>query len=102
MSFNGTEGGEISLEKASEMTSRYRGQNPDTTIAHFFGKDIINRLLHQEGCVGIRMYYGIDEENEKQIILVGTDEHQNDITELVADISFRCPPMCSSANALNS
>lgn len=102
MSFNGTEGGEISLAKASEMTSNYRSQNPGETIAHFFGKDIIQRILSQEGCMGIRIYYGIDQDETKQLILVGADENQNDIIQLVADLSFPCPQTCSTHNPLNS
>ncbi len=102
MAFNGTEGGEITLSEGSKMTSNYRDRNPNQTIAHFFGRDILERILSQENCMGIRMYYGIDDDGKKQIVLVGADEHQNDLTDLVADISHPCPHTCSQANPLNS
>lgn len=102
MAFNGTEGGEITLQQGAEMTSRYRAENPDTTIAHFFGKDILRKLLDQDNSMGIRMYYGIDEDGAKQLVLVGVDSDGNDLTELVADLSFPCPNACSDRNPLNS
>lgn len=101
MAFNGSEGGEISLNTASAMTKLYREENPNTTRAHFFGKDIINRILAQENCMGIRIYYGIAENGVKELILVGADADENDMLDLVADLSMPCPPTCSPNNALN-
>ncbi len=102
MAFNGTEGAEITLSSASAMTKEYRINNPDEIIAHFFGKDIIHKILEQEGCVGIRFYYGIDEDGQKQLVMVGADSEENDLTDLVADVSFPCPDACSTPNPLNS
>ena len=102
MTFDGTEGGQIPLVDAAGMTANYRNQNPDSTLAHFFGKDIINQILSQNGCVGIRMYYGIDSDDEKQLLLVGTDANGDDMTDLVADLSSPCPRACGKENSLNS
>lgn len=102
MAFNGTEGGEITLDQGSAMTAEYRRLNPNSTIAHFFGKEILERILDQENCVGIRAYYGINEEGKKELILVGADSEENDLTNLVVDLSAPCPKACSKANALNS
>lgn len=101
MAFDGTEGGEISLKLGVSMTASYRRAYPNSTQAHFFGKDILNEILAQEDCMGIRMYYGIDENGAKQLVLVGADSHENDITELVADLSFPCPNVCDTNSALN-
>jgi hypothetical protein len=62
----------------------------------------LQELLDQEGCMGIRMYYGLDEHGKKELVLVGADADQNDMTELVADLSMPCPSICGVANALNS
>lgn len=102
MAFDGTEGSEITLANAAAMTAKYRHDNPNETLAHFFGKDILIELLDQEGCVGIRIYYGLDEDNNKQLVIVGVDSDQNDITRLVADMSYPCPNACSTPNPLNS
>lgn len=101
MAFNGTEGGAITLSSAAQMTAEYRAANPNSTIAHFFGKEILNQLLEQENCVGIRMYYGM-KDGQKELILVGVDSEENDLLELVADLSMPCPKTCSSPNPLNS
>lgn len=102
MAFNGKEGGEIPLATAAEMTAAYRAQNPNETLAHYFGKDIILQILAQEKCVGIRIYYGLNRDGGKELILVGVDSQENDLTDFVADMSLPCPKACSTSNALNS
>lgn len=102
MAFDGTEGGEITLSNAANMTAEYRKNNPGGTKAHFFGRDILNQILEQEGCQGIRMYYGQDEDGNKQLVLVGADSDENDMLDLVADLSHPCPNACSNPNSLNS
>jgi hypothetical protein len=102
MAFDGTEGGEITLQEAAKMTAQYRHDYPNETLAHFFGHEILERILSQESCMGIRFYYGIDEDNKKQLVAVGVDCDQNDMTNLVADLTFPCPDACSVPNQLNS
>ena len=102
MAFDGSEGGEITLLKGAELTSKYRDNNPNETKGHFFGKDILRQLLEQDGCMGIRMYYGIDEKGKKELVIVGADADENDMTELVADLSMPCPSRCGNSNPLNS
>lgn len=102
MTFNGTEGAAISLSVASAMTARYRQNNPNQIKAHFFGKEILAEILSQHNCVGIRMYYGINENGDRELVLVGVDQGQNDILDLVVDLSAPCPKACSTANPLNS
>ncbi len=102
MGFNGSEGGEITLSSAAAMTKEFRLRNPESIKARFFGKDIINKILNQEGCMGIRFYYGLDEDGNNQLVMVGADSDENDITDLVADLSHPCPDTCSFPNSLNS
>ncbi|MCR9171794.1 MAG: hypothetical protein NXI10_04840 [bacterium] len=102
MSFDGTEGGSISLTAGAALTAEYRKQNPGETKGHFFGKDILQDILDQEGCMGIRMYYGLDQDGNKELVLVGADANENDLTSLVADLSLPCPGVCGNANSLNS
>ncbi|RYY07650.1 MAG: hypothetical protein EOP43_02620 [Sphingobacteriaceae bacterium] len=51
-------GSSIDLKIAAEWTrySRQR-QKPGETISHLFGRDIIDQILKQEDCAGIRIYY---------------------------------------------
>lgn len=98
-------GDPISLATAKAWTANYRSKNPDQVKAHFFGFEIIDKILMQNGCVGIRMYYAIDDNGGKQIVLVGVDSKGNDMTpstlelnledpNTIADISFPCPSFC--------
>jgi hypothetical protein len=103
MAFDGTEGGAITLTQAAAMTAQYRTVNPGATKAHFFGREAILNLLGSPGCMGIRMYHGINPTTgAKELILVGADASGNDITNLIMDMSAPCPKYCSIPNALNT
>lgn len=102
MAFDGTEGGEITLSEGANLTKEHRLRNPTAIKARFFGKDILNKIMEQEGCMGIRIYYGLDENGKRQLVLVGADADENDMLDLVVDTSVPCPNLCSSPNDLNS
>lgn len=95
--FSGYENHDIPLDLASQWTKNFRTQNPDpnTIKAHFFGKDAIDKILAQDQCAGIRIYYAIDETGKKHLIVAGTREDGTDIYNgLLAERSFMCPPYC--------
>ena len=102
MAFNGKEGGEITLQTGANLTAEYRRLNPGERKGHFMGRDMINDILDQTGCMGIRVYYGVDDDGNKELVWVGADEETNDMTGLVADICVPCPNVCGESNDLNS
>jgi hypothetical protein len=104
MKLTGNENHEFPLTTAAEWTKSYRDNNPPSaTKAHYFGKAAIQALLTQTDCVGMRIYYALDDEGEKQLIIVGVDEDGDDLYEgLIAERSISCPVVCSSANPLNT
>lgn len=102
MGFNGTEGGAITLSEGAALTKEHRLRNPTALKARFFGKDILNQIINQEGCMGVRIYFGQDEDGNRELVLVGADSDENDMLNLVADLSFPCPDTCSTPNDLNS
>ncbi|MFT5777350.1 MAG: hypothetical protein ACI837_000282 [Crocinitomicaceae bacterium] len=107
MAFDGNEGGIITLEEGAEMTSAYRKNSPEPDVnGHFFGRDILEEILKQEGCMGIRIYYGLREEGtgkkNQELVIVGADGNEDDMLNLVGDISIPCPTHCGKANPLNS
>jgi len=54
----GNEGGPINLEQAAEFTAYHRHRHTKgATISQFFGRVILNKILDQPGCMGIRIYY---------------------------------------------
>lgn len=103
MSFTGNEDHNIPLSTAANWTKNYRTANPGSTKGHFFGKDAIQAILTQNNCVGMRIYYALDETGKKQLIVVGTDASENDLFNgLLAERSIDCPPTCGINNPLNS
>lgn len=54
----GKEGSEIDIKVAADWTKNHRHHSPDEVISQFFGREILQRILDQPDCVGIRFYYG--------------------------------------------
>lgn len=106
MAFNGKEGRPITLGTAKRWTKRYRDDNPGAVKAHFFGKDNILKILQESGdeCMGLRIYYGIDDDGNKKLLLVGATSNQNNILPKedgkdapagsIYDDTKDCPPYC--------
>lgn len=105
--FNGLEGDALNLTTAKKWTANYRGtlESPDEILAHYFGFEIIQQILKQPSCVGIRIYYAIDDTGEKKLILIGVDSNGENLLpvaggrlseegNVVADFSFPCPTYC--------
>jgi hypothetical protein len=109
----------IPLERAKKLTGFYkeeRGRLINPSIAkkdvipysETFDRSAIDLLLKLEGCVGIRIYQGLDEEFKLHSIIVGVNEKGEDLiipdsTEggepaegggFVVEDAVRCPPNC--------
>lgn len=106
MSFDGKEGAFISLNDAAALTAEYRNGQSSPVLGHFYGKENLLKLLNQSGCLGIRIYHGIDAATASpELVLVGADANENDIlaaSPLILDGSSKCPPSCGNNNSLNS
>jgi hypothetical protein len=116
----------ISLSKAKEMTLRYSTEKnnilkPDLTnpnillTSETFDREAFDKLLAQAGCVGIRVYFGMDANLTIKIIAVGVDEDNKDIlpsplTEaieggeenggVIVEEGRPCPPNCPPDDGL--
>lgn len=103
MAFTGNEDHTISLTVAAAMTKNYRDANPTQVKGHYFGKDAIQDVLDQSGCVGLRIYYGLDNDGKKQLVIDGVTSDENDLFNgIILDRSIQCPPNCGISNPLNS
>ncbi|MCU0421967.1 MAG: hypothetical protein MUC81_04070 [Bacteroidia bacterium] len=102
MTFNGTEGAPIDITEASTLTTNYRNANPNGIKAFFMGRDILLDILNQQGCMGIRVYYGLDNAGAQKLVFVGADANGDDMLGLIADKGRPCPEDCGKANSLNS
>ena len=65
-------------------------------IAHYFGKNVVEKTLKQPGCVGVRMYYGKHANGKSGFIFVGVDKYGKDLIPIViAGPDIICPPICN-------
>lgn len=100
MAFTGDEGEKFPLDTAAAWTANYRKQNPNGIKAHFFGRNILLNMLKQADCVGLRMYYALDEKGVQQMIVVGADANENDLYNgIVAERGMPCEPYCDSGKS---
>lgn len=104
---------EISLPAAVAMTSRYRANRPGNfPICETFGADAVNRLLATSGCVSLRIYYGMKEDDQVDAILVAVNAEGEDILPelklagagdpVILEDGFRCPTDCPPDSPLNT
>ena len=113
----------ISQDKVEKLTSKYEKNKDSILKKKFHGKAILptcetfdraafDQLLSQDGCVGVRIYFGMDEESNVKLVVVGVDKHNHDTissnskhkkvkndetTEepvLAFSDGLRCPPYC--------
>ncbi|AEA43230.1 hypothetical protein [Fluviicola taffensis] len=101
MSFTGNEGGAIDISVAAALTKAYREAHSGKIQGAFIGKANIEKLISGNS-KGIRFYYGLKEDGTPELVLVGADENEDDILNVVIDLAKRCPPYCGSRNVLNS
>ncbi len=123
---------QINLEQAIEMTTLYRQQKEGIlappyqqsgilALSEAFNREAFDALLAQEGCKGIRIYYGMDPTLRVHAILCGVNAAGNDMVGtgseasdvntnltgggddggLLFEESVRCPDMCPDPSPLN-
>jgi hypothetical protein len=103
MSFTGTENHTISLQDASALTANHRANHPGAIKGFYYSKQAILAILNQTDCVGIRVYYGEDDNDIPKLVIAGVEANEDDLdTGLLAEFGHPCPPHQGSTNALNS
>lgn len=96
--FTGHEDHYITLKEGIELTKAFRAEAPSNAVlAHYFGKDALQKALEQPGCVGLRMYYGKHADGSPTLVLVGVDNNGNDIKNgHILQRALPCPPLCAT------
>jgi hypothetical protein len=97
MQFTGHEDHKISLADARQLTANFREKaEGQAMLGGYFGKAAISSIIEQQGCVGIRIYYGILEDGEPTFVLCGVNADGDDLTNgELAEVIRPCPPYCS-------
>lgn len=102
--FTGKENHAITLEQAQAMVRRWRGQRtalPGDPGCEFFGREILERILAQDGCVGLRIYHGRNNKGQHTLVLVGTDADGAELSAgVIAEEGLPCPPYCDDRSTL--
>ena len=74
-------GEEIGLELGTQFIKDYQISNPADVQYYVIGRDIIDEILAQPGCVGMRFYNSYNEMGEKTLVYVGLNSEGNAILE---------------------
>lgn len=100
--FTGEEQHAISLGEGSEFTRNYRkSAGKDAILGGYFGREIFEKILDQQGCVGIRIYFAKNTEANPTFVLTGADTIGNDLYQGILAQEARLSPSLN-ANVLNS
>jgi hypothetical protein len=103
--FSGLEDHAIELESAGRLTRNHRRSAGAGAIkAGVFGRAAIEQVLAQDGVVGMRYYFGQENNGRPVMVIVGVDEMGRDLYDgVVCERSAPCPPFCGPDwNPLNS
>lgn len=79
-----TVGEEISHELGAKMVKDFQDANPQDVTANYIGRNILESILAQPDCAGIRFYNALNEMGEKTLVYVGVDMNEDLITEYVS------------------
>ena len=72
-------GEEISHELGNEFVGSFQKAYPNEPGGYTVGRNIIDAILAQPGCVGLRFYNALNEAGEKTMVYVGIDAEGKDI-----------------------
>ena len=103
--FTGLEDHQVPMDEASVLTRNYRRNAGKGAIkGGVFGRASIEQILDQEGVVGLRYYYGQENNGRAVMVIVGVNEQGTDLFDgIVCERSLPCPPFCGPIfNPLNS
>lgn len=77
-------GEEIGAELGAKMVKDFQDANPNELLGHFIGRNVIDQILAQPGCVGVRFYNALNESGEKTLVYVGV----NSENEIISGYNF--------------
>ncbi|MGZ8543868.1 MAG: hypothetical protein ACXWV0_01165 [Flavisolibacter sp.] len=112
----------ICMKDASALTSRFRQMRETLLDPNYQGMNVLptcetfdrsafDHVLQQDGCVGIRVYMGMEENNQLVFVLVGVNENDEDMItatensdneDEVFENGVRCPIYCPPNSPLNT
>lgn len=70
-------GEEIGQELGAQMISAYRTANPSDVTSYYVGRNILEQILAQPGCSGMKFYNAYNEVGQKTLVYVGVNAEGN-------------------------
>lgn len=74
-------GEEVGLDLGTQMINSYRQANPSDVQWYMIGREIMEKILAQPDCVGLKFYNALNEVGEKTLVYVGIDQNGKAILE---------------------
>jgi hypothetical protein len=72
-------GGEISHEMGNDFIKAYKTDFPEGPRGFMLGRNILEKILAQPGCTGIRFHHAVNQEGQKTVVYIGMDANGNDL-----------------------
>ena len=74
-------GEDIGLAEGIKLVNAFAAANPEATKGYYIGRNVIDQILSQPGCVGINFRKCLTEINEEHLVYTGVDADGKDIIE---------------------
>ncbi len=74
-------GENIGLNEGRKLVNAFRAANPEATKGYYIGRNILEQILAQPGCVGINFRKCLTNMNEEHLVYTGVDAEGKDILE---------------------
>ena len=74
-------GEEISHDLGAKLVKDFQDANPTDVTCYNVGKTVLEQILAQPGCAGIRFYNALNEEGNKTLVYVGINEDGENIVQ---------------------
>lgn len=74
-------GEDIGLAEGKQLVQNFREANPTATPGYYIGRNILDQILNQPGCVGINFRKCLSENNEEHLVYTGVGADGKDILE---------------------
>jgi hypothetical protein len=74
-------GEEIGLELGAEFITAFQEKHPNEAGSYQVGRNIIDQILAQPGCAGLRFYNALNEDGQKTLVYVGVDAEGKDLVK---------------------
>src|SRR5450432_2613731 len=72
-------GEDIGLTEGIQLVNAFKEANPDATAGYYIGRNILEQIMAQPGCVGINFRKCLTNMNEEHLVYTAVDADGKDI-----------------------